>query len=131
MKTILACCAVAMLIGVAPRPMLAHHGAAAYDMSKSITLKGTVTKITWANPHISFFVDVTDTQGKVMNWGFDAAPPSALQARGWKATTIKAGDIITIEGFPARDGKPYSAATRVTVADGRTFIAGSDGAYPK
>ena len=94
-------------------PALAHHSfMVGYDMSKSIVLKGVVTKITWANPHISLFVDVTDKQGRLTNWGFDAAAPSALSARGWKATTIKAGDVITIDGYPARTGSRTAQPSR-------------------
>ena len=113
-------------------PMLAHHSFMVnFDMSKSIKVKGVLTKVTWANPHISFYVDVTDEAGKVTNWGVDAAGPSALVGRGWSRTSLKPGDIITVEGFPARNGKPFAAASTVTLADGRRVFAGSDGAYSK
>ena len=109
-------------------PMLAHHSFMVnFDISKSITVKGVVTKVTWANPHISFYVDVTDEDGKVTNWGVDAAARSALAGRGWTRTSLKPGDIVTVEGFPARNGRPFTAASMVTLADGRRVSAGSDG----
>src|SRR2546426_4324498 len=64
----------------------------------------SVTKVAWANPHISFYIDVTEPSGKVTSWGVDAAAPSALAARRWTATSMKAGDVVTVEGFPARNG---------------------------
>ena len=113
-------------------PMLAHHSFMVdFDMTKSVTMKGVVTKVVWANPHISFYVDVTDEGGKVTNWGFDAAGPTALAGRGWTRTSLKSGDTITVEGFPARNGKSFAAASMVTLADDRRVLAGSDGAYPK
>ena len=113
-------------------PVLAHHSfTVGFDMSKAVVVNGTVTKVTWANPHISFYVDITDKSGKVTNWGIDAAAPSALVRRGWTQTSLKPGDIVTVEGFPARNGKPFAAASMVTLADGRKVLAGSDGAYPK
>ena len=125
---------LAMGLGVflAAAPMLAHHSfMAEFDMSKSIVVKGTVTKVAWANPHIAFYVDVTDDSGKVTNWSVDAAAPSALAGRGWTRTSLKAGDVITVEGFAAKSGKPQAAASMVTLADGRKVFAGSDGAYPR
>jgi len=81
--------------------------------------------------NISISVDVTEPAGNVTNWGIDAAAPSALAARGWTAPSMKAGDVVTVEGFPARNGKPFAAASTVTLPDGRKIIAGSDGVYPQ
>ena len=113
-------------------PMLAHHSfMVEFDMSKPILVKGVVAKVTWANPHIAFYVDVTDEGGKVTHWGVDAAAPSALAGRGWTRTSLKPGDVVTVEGFAARNGKPFAAASMVTLPDGRRVLAGSDGAYPR
>ena len=121
--------AVLLLVAV---PLLAHHSfMVGFDMSKSIVVKGIVTKVTWANPHISFYVDVTDDTGKVTTWGVDAAAPAALVARGWTRNLLKPGDVVAVQGFAARDGKPFAAAANVTLADGRTILAASDGASPK
>jgi len=113
-------------------PLVAHHSfMVGFDLSKPIVVKGVVTKVAWANPHISFYVDVAGPDGKVTNWGIDAAAPSALAARGWTSASMKAGDVVTVEGFLARNGKPFAAASTVTLGDGRKILAGSDGAYAK
>jgi hypothetical protein len=121
---------IAFMIAV---PMLmAHHSfAAAYDLNKTVTVKGTITRVDWANPHISFFLDVKDQAGTVTKWGVDAAAPAALVSRGLDRTALKPGDTITVEAYPARNGKPFAAASAVTLPDGRKIFAGSDGAVPK
>ncbi len=121
-----------MMVLLLVTPVLTHHSfMVGFDMSKSIVVKGVVTRVAWANPHISFYIDATDETGKVTTWGVDAAAPAALAARGWTRTSLKAGDVVTVEGFAARDGKPFAAASAVTLADGRRIFAGSDGASPK
>jgi len=113
-------------------PLIAHHSfAAAYDLTKTVTVRGMLTKVDWANPHISLFLDVKDKAGAVTQWGVDAAAPSALVARGLERTLLKPGDPIVVEGFPARNGKPFAAASALTLRDGRRFLAGSDGATPR
>ena len=113
-------------------PLLAHHSfVAQFDMNKPVTVKGVVTKVEWGNPHISFFIDVADESGKVTNWGVDAASPTALAGLGWNRTSMKPGDVITVDGFRAKNGKPFAAASMVTLADGRRVSAGSDGVFSK
>ena len=123
--------AVVFVLPFTGMPVLAHHSfMAEFDMSKPITLKGVVTKIDYVNPHISFFIDVTDTTGKVTNWVFEGAGPSALSRRGWIKNTMKPGDSVTVDGFPAKNGRPIGAARTVAWADGRQLYAGSDGVAP-
>ena len=124
--------ATVLLLLLIATPLLAHHSfMVAFDLSKSIAVKGVVTKVAWVNPHISFHMDVTDETGRVTTWGVDAAAPAALAARGWIRTSLRPGDVVTVEGFPARDGKPFAAAAIVTLSDGRKILAGSDGATPR
>ena len=113
MKTILACCAVAMLIGAAPRPMLAHHGAAAYDMSKSITLDGTVTSLDWNNPHCLLHFDAKDEKGEVQHWTIELYNPLWMTRAGWSRNILKAGDPITITFHGTKSG-----ATNGYIRDG-------------
>jgi uncharacterized protein DUF6152 len=109
--------------------LLAHHSfAAAYDLTKPITVQGTITRVDWGNPHISLFLNVRDKNGTVKEWGLDAASPAALAGRGLNKTSLKVGDTISVEAFPARNGKPFAAASALTLPDGRKFFAGSDGA---
>ena len=113
MKTILACCAVAMLIGAAPRPMLAHHGAAAYDMSKSITLDGTVTSLDWNNPHCLLHFDAKDEKGELQHWTIELYNPLWMSRAGWTRNIVKAGDPITITFHGTKSG-----ATNGYIRDG-------------
>ncbi len=109
-------------------PLAAHHSfAAEYDGSKPITLKGKVSKMDWVNPHSWVYVDVTDASGKVTTWSCETAPPNGLYRQGWRKTSLKAGDEVTIEGFLAKDGTPTMNARSVTMADGRRMFAGSSG----
>jgi Family of unknown function (DUF6152) len=113
MKTILACCAVAMLVGVAPRPMLAHHGAAAYDMSKSITLDGTVTSLEWNNPHCLLHFDAKDEKGEVQHWTIELYNPLWMTRAGWTRNSLKSGDPINITFHGTKSG-----ATNGYIRDG-------------
>jgi len=123
--------AVIMVLLLVTSVFTHHSFMVGFDMSRSIVVKGVVTRVAWANPHISFYIDVTDETGKVTTWGVDAAAPAALAARGWTRTSLKAGEVVTVEGFPARGGKPFAAASVVTLTDGRRIFAGSDGASTK
>ncbi len=109
-------------------PLLAHHSfMVEYDMSKPVLIKGVVTKVEYENPHITFFIDVKDEAGRITNWGFEAASPSALRARGWNRDSIKPGDYVTVDAFRSRNGTPFAAAKTLTLSDGRRLFAASDG----
>ena len=112
---------------VAAAPAWAHHSfAAEYDASQLITLKGTISKVEWTNPHIWFFVDVKDDQGRVTNWGFSGGPPGVLQRRGITKNALKTGDVVVVEGFRARDGSNNASGGKVTFADGRSVFTASN-----
>ena len=105
----------------------AHHSfAAEYDSNQPVKVTGVVTRVDWTNPHIWFFVDVKDDQGKVTNWGFSGGPPGVLQRRGISRTALKAGDEVVVEGFRARDGSNNASGGRVTFADGRSVFTASN-----
>ena len=107
---------------------LAHHSfAAEYDAKKPVTLTGTVTKVEWMNPHIFFYVDVKDSEGKVTNWRGEGGNLSGLMRRGWRKDSLKVGDVVTIEGSLAKNGQPLMNARTVTLADGKKLFAGSSG----
>ena len=112
---------------LAVTPLLAHHSfSAEYDSKKPVTLKGTVTKIDWMNPHVYFFIDVEDDAGKVVNWGFEMGPPNLLKNSGWTKTTMKVGDVVIVSGTLAKDGTNQGNARTVTMADtGKRLGAGS------
>lgn len=120
--------AFGLLIGAASRPVIAHHSfAAEFDGSRPITLKGTVTRIDWMNPHVWFYINVKDADGETVRWGCEMGAPHQLQQRGWLRETMKIGDEVTVVGSLARDGSKRANARLVTTADGKTLGAASSG----
>jgi len=117
------------VLGVAlllPHTVIGHHSFdAEFDRNKPVTLKGSVTRVDWGNPHIWVFMDVKDETGKVSNWGVEGGAPNALFRNGWRKDSLKVGDIVTVEGFRGRDGSQRANANRVTLPDGRRVFAGS------
>src|SRR5260370_25549505 len=87
-------------------PVLAHHGNAVYDDTKTITLKGTVTQWVWSNPHCILHLDVTDDGGQVVSWIVETENPTSMFNIGWTKTAIKPGDQVTVPAPQAKNGKP-------------------------
>jgi Family of unknown function (DUF6152) len=110
----------------AAAPAFSHHSfAAEYDGTKPVSVTGVVRKVEWQNPHIWFYVDVKDQNGKVTTWGFSGGPPGMLARRGITRDVLKVGDVIKVEGFRAKDGSNNGSGGNVTFADGRKVFAGS------
>ena len=86
-----------------------------------------VTKVEWTNPHARFYVDVKDESGNVINWNFELASPNVLVRNGWKRTSLKIGDAVTINGSRAKDGSHMANARSIVLADGSKVFAGSSG----
>jgi hypothetical protein len=102
---------------VAAAPARAHHAfATEFDANKSVTIKGIVTKIDWANPHVWFYLNVKNEAGTVENWGFEMGGPNSLRNSGWTKETMKIGDELVVEGFLARNGTRNVNAKNVTMA---------------
>ncbi|MBZ5675023.1 MAG: hypothetical protein LAP61_12330 [Acidobacteriia bacterium] len=107
--------AVLTIVGTTT-PSWAHHSfAAEYDSKKPVKLTGAVTKIDWSNPHVYFYIDVEDDAGHVANWAFEMGAPGALKNTGWSRTSMKIGDLVTVEGTQAKDGGTHANARAVTL----------------
>lgn len=108
-------------------PVFAHHSfASEYDDSKPVTVTGVVTKVEWLNPHIWYYVDVKDENGKVVNWAFSGGAPGQLMRRGITKDKIQPGMTITVDGFRAKDGSENGFGRKVTFPDGRMVFTGND-----
>lgn len=120
-------CVALFAMAAAPAAWGHHSFAAEYDANKPVTLKGTVVKMDWINPHSWLHVAVKDDNGKTEEWNCETAPPNGLYRQGWRRDSLKAGDQVTVEGFRAKDGSNTMNARSVTTANGRRMFAGTSG----
>jgi hypothetical protein len=119
--------AIALLLVSAP--LAAHHGAAAFDTDKDVTLKGTVTEWIWANPHCFLKFDAKDDTGTVRNWAAETQNPTDMSNRGWRRTSFKVGDQVTVILQAVKNGAPVGRVRSVTLANG-TVLLGTAGPVP-
>ena len=109
-------------------PVLAHHSFAAdYDASKPITLRGTVTKFEWMNPHARFSMDVKDDSGGVTRWEFELGSPNTLMKSGWTRNSLKIGDEVVVKGCRSKDYSNQGNATSILSGDGKIVLSGVSG----
>lgn len=117
----------------ASAPAWVHHSGAMFDSAKEQTLSGTITEFNWVNPHSSFKVSVKASDGSDVVWAIEMNAPQNLVRQGWKRTTLKNGDKVSVVVHPLRDGKPGGSFVGITLADG-TKLGGSgpgqNGGYP-
>lgn len=95
-------------------PAMAHHGVAGYDMTKTITVHGTVAKFDWSNPHVVVYVDAKSDAGEMQHWTIEFASPVHMVRAGWSKNSMKAGDDITIDTHPSRNGAPIGISSTIT-----------------
>lgn len=95
-------------------PVMAHHGVAGYDLTKTITLHGTVAKFDWSNPHVVVYVDAKNDGGEMQHWTIEFASPVHMVRAGWSKNSMKAGDDIVIETHPSRNGAPVGITSTIT-----------------
>jgi hypothetical protein len=116
----------ACLLAVSTQAAWAHHAfAAEYNASKPIILTGNVTGIEWTNPHAHFQIDVKDADGRISRWDLELASPNVLQRGGWTRKSLKVGDVVTVDGYLAKDGSNLAHARDIRFPDGRRVLAGS------
>jgi hypothetical protein len=111
--------AAALLAGSAVA--FAHHSFAMFDQSKQLSLTGTVKEFQWTNPHAWIELNVANERGEQVQWGVELNSPNNLKRQGWKATTLKPGDKVTVVINPLRDGSRGGLFVSVTLADGTTI----------
>jgi Family of unknown function (DUF6152) len=107
-------------------PAVAHHGTANYDMTKVVTLKGTVTDFQFINPHTLILFDVKNDQGVIEHWQAEATSPNHLVRAGWSKDIIKAGEQISISGFRAKNGSTVMRFQKMVLANGQEVSEGGE-----
>jgi hypothetical protein len=120
----ISCASLVILMAICS-PILAHHGSAAsyvMDPSKVVTMTGTVTRFSWANPHVFIQYDVNDGKGNIVHWSAETHPPNVLsRSHGWTEDILKPGDRITIALFPAKSGNPVGLLAKI-VLNGKVLL---------
>lgn len=125
MKAVFAFCILTCALTV---PAFAHHSFAMFDHTRSVTLKGTVTKFQWTNPHAYIEMDVAAADGKVSHFTIEFTSINMLQRQGWRSTAMKAGDKVTAVVSPLIDGQSGGLLLEVTLPDGKVLDPGVPGA---
>jgi uncharacterized protein DUF6152 len=106
----------------------AHHAfAAEFDANKSVSFKGTVTKMEWINPHTWLHIDVKKPDGTVENWAIEAGTPNVLFRRGFTKESLLPGTEVVVDGYQAKDGSHRANGRDLTFPDGRKLFLGSSG----
>jgi hypothetical protein len=106
----------------------AHHAfAAEFDANKSVSFKGTITRMEWINPHTWLHVDVKKPDGTVENWAIEAGTPNVLFRRGFTKESLLPGTEVMVEGYQAKDGSHRANGRDLTFPDGRKLFLGSSG----
>jgi hypothetical protein len=119
------------MIVMSQSPLRAHHGrGASFDMNKQLTLKGTVSRVDWRNPHVVIHMDVKDAAGTVVTWAFENAGVSQMAQAGYNRNTLKLGQEITAVVNPAANGSPTAIVVKVVLADGSEIMSREAGTNP-
>lgn len=105
-------------------PLLAHHGSAAYDNTKMVTLTGTVTNFQFIQPHPLIYLDAKDANGNVEKWNVEMTAPNHLVHYGWNSHKIHAGDVIKVTGHAAKNGKKVLNLSKIYDASGKEIPLG-------
>jgi hypothetical protein len=110
--------AVGVLLSV---PLFAHHGSAAFDSGKTVTLKGTVTQWVYSNPHLLLTLEVKGEDGKVVRWVAETQAPNIMYPAGYRKDSFKPGDEVTVIVEPVKNGLPIGRIRQAVLANGTTL----------
>ncbi len=102
-------------------PAYVHHSGAMFDITKMVKISGTISEFNWTNPHANFKVVVVGADGAAQEWAVEMNSPNNLVREGWKRTTIKPGDKVTVSVRPLRDGTPGGQYVSILLADGQAI----------
>ncbi|WP_404712195.1 DUF6152 family protein [Sphingomonas sp. MMS24-J13] len=118
-----------LLAALLAAPGMAHHSFAMFDQTKTVVLKGTVTEFQWTNPHSFIEIDAAGPGGKTEHWGIELNSPNNLTRQGWRRTSVKPGDVVTITINPLRNGMKGGLFNSVVLPDGHVLGGehGTDG----
>ena len=105
----------------------AHHSPVVFDRARELRIEGVVTEFKWSMPHSWIHLDVTDDKGNVASWGIEMNPASSLARRGWRASTLKAGDKVSVLVYPLRNDEKGGQYISITLPDGRVLSERDDG----
>jgi hypothetical protein len=116
---LLICFGVAAALLMTSDLTFAHHGSGiSYDMTKMVTMKGTVTEFQWKNPHVYILYDVKDDKGNITNWGAETHSPVVCEDQdGWSKSTLKPGDQVTMSVFPSKIGSTRGLLAKIVLND--------------
>ena len=117
----LVACAGAVVLALASGGAQAHHSFAMFDMTKEVTVSGTVRQFQWTNPHAYIQLVAKDAQGRDVEYSMEMGAPMYLYARGWRPRTLRAGQRITVILNPLRNGRPGGVVKDVKDADGKAI----------
>ncbi|EIZ77193.1 hypothetical protein WSK_4185 [Novosphingobium sp. Rr 2-17] len=120
----------ALLLASGAVPASAHHSAAPFDMSKQITVRGTVEKWLWANPHSWLYLRVQKPDGTQEVWGFEGGSAGMLARTGWNSADMKPGDKVTVNAHPARSGNRTGLLSQIKLPSGKMLSSGAGAAPP-
>jgi hypothetical protein len=110
----------ALALGVVS-PALSHHSHAMFDHAKEVTVTGTVTEFVFRNPHVFLYVDSKNENGEVVHYWIEMSNIPNMIRRGIGQTTFKAGDTVTVNLYPLKDGRPGGSYVTIIAADGKTY----------
>jgi hypothetical protein len=115
-------------VSIAAAPAWAHHAfSAEFDANKQVTLRGTITKMEWINPHAWIHMNVKGDNGALVSWAIELGPPNSLLKRGWTRNSVPPGLEILVVGYQAKDGAMRANGRDITLPDGKKLFAGSSG----
>jgi hypothetical protein len=118
------CCSILLALCIPLGLASAHHSSTMFDHAKTVVLVGEIKEFNWNNPHCSIVIEVPDDKGNSVEWNLEGGSPNEMIKVGWRRSSLKPGDKVTIAIHPLRNGAPGGSFARVTLADGTVLRSG-------